>query len=398
MSLAHASVLVHSAQAIDAGGIVDDAWVLASDDRIVESGTGSGWRSLAAEIGMHGGRGQLDLVDGSGLRLVPGFIDLHAHGGGGHAFDDGAAEIAAAVAVHRTHGTTRSVISLVANPLPALEQSLGAVASLAEGDPLVLGAHLEGPFLAPSRKGAHNPSFLIAPTPDAVSRLIEAGRGHLRQVTVAPELPGALDAIDRFVAAGVVVAVGHTEATAEQAHEAFDHGATLLTHAFNAMPGLGHREPGPVAAALADPRVVLELIVDGVHVHPDVVRLAFGAAPGRIALITDAMAAAGSRDGRYRLGTLDVEVANGRAVLAGTSTIAGSTLTLDAALRTATAAAGIDVIAAIPALTATPARVLGRAGDLGLLRPGHAADLVLLTPDGRPRHVFAAGARIPTPA
>jgi N-acetylglucosamine-6-phosphate deacetylase len=377
------SVLVHSGRKVDADGVVPDFWFLASGDRIEETGQGDGWRArLAAET---------EVVDATGFWLTPGFIDIHSHGGGGHSFDDGTESIRAALAMHRRHGTTRSVISLVANPVPSLLVGLETVASLADTDPLVLGAHLEGPFLARNHRGAHNPDFLHSPTPDEVALMIARGRGHLVQITVAPELPGALDAVDAFVAAGVVVAVGHTDADLELTREAFDRGATLLTHAFNAMAGIRHREPGPVVAAFDDPRVGLELIVDGFHVHPDVVKMAFRIAPDRIVLITDAMAAAGSVDGHYRLGTLNVSVADGRAMLSGTSTIAGSTLTQDAALRWAVGASGIDPVLAVAALTANPARAIRRDHDLGYLRPGYAADAVLLDADWTVHSVLAAG-------
>jgi len=206
------------------------------------------------------------------------------------------------------------------------------------------------------------------------------------QVTLAPELPGGHDAIAQFAAADVVVAVGHTDADVEATRRAFDAGATLLTHAFNAMPGLHHRAPGPVGAATGDPRVTLEVIADGVHLHPDVIRMLFAAAPGRIALVTDAMAAAGAADGTYLLGSLSVTVDAGVARLAD-GTIAGSTLTQDAALRTAVAA-GVALPDAVAALTATPARTIGRP-ELGSLAVGAVADAVLLSADLHVRRVFS---------
>jgi len=334
------------------------------------------------------------VVDLGGARLVPGFIDLHGHGGGGHAYDDGGAELAAALDAHRVHGTTRSVISLVANPLGELRERLSEIAALAAADPLVLGAHLEGPFLAPGQRGAHNADFLRVPDPESVESLLAAAAGTLRQLTIAPELPGAIEAIAELADAGVAVAVGHTEATFEQTRDAFDAGARMLTHTFNAMPGLHHRAPGPVLAAIEDPRVTLELILDGRHVHPDVARLLFGDAPGRVALITDAMAAAAAADGDYRLGSLNVSVRNGLAVLSGTSTIAGSTLTQDVALRLALSEVGLDPSVAVAALTAVPARALGLGDRLGLLAPGYAADAVVLADDGSVTQVWAEGRQL----
>ncbi|QEO09331.1 N-acetylglucosamine-6-phosphate deacetylase [Protaetiibacter larvae] len=375
------TVLLHSALLTDERAETPDGWVLFDGDRI--AAVGAGELPDADET-----------VDLAGARLVPGFVDIHGHGGGGHAFDDGGEELHAALAVHRAHGTTRSVISLVANPLASLRQNLVEIAALAASDPLVLGSHLEGPFLAPGKRGAHHAEYLREPDPIAVDELIGAAAGTLRQVTLAPELPGAAAAIDAFVAAGVRVAVGHTEADFETAARAFDRGATLLTHAFNAMNGIHHRAPGPVVAALSDPRVTLELVLDGHHVDERVAALALDEAPGRVALITDAMAAAGSADGHYRLGSLNVTVRDGLAVLSGTQTIAGSTLTLDAALRRAVEVVGLDWPDAVGAVTAVPARALGYGDRLGLLEPGYAADAVVLDADGGVAAVWAAGGRI----
>ncbi len=269
-----------------------------------------------------------------------------------------------------------------------------AIAELTYRDPLVLGAHLEGPWLSPARCGAHDPRQLRVPQPGDVADLLAAAAGTLCQVTIAPELPGALDTIETLVAAGVSVAVGHTEADHGIARAAFDRGARLLTHAFNAMPGIGHRSPGPVMAAIADERVVIELILDGEHVHPDVADLLIRAAQQRVALITDAIGAAGAGDGSYRLGALEVTVTGGRAVLCGSATLAGSTLTQDQALRNAIALTATPPVDAVGALTAVPARALGLGHRLGLLRPGYAADAVLLDDDWTVVAVWAAGARL----
>ncbi|MDT3330451.1 N-acetylglucosamine-6-phosphate deacetylase [Microbacterium sp. KSW-18] len=368
--------IIQSARLIDAGAETPDAWIRIEAGRVAASGTGDSWRSLGAD----------EVVDASGAVLTPGFVDLHGHGGGGRAHEDGIEAIRVARATHLAHGTTRAVISLVAGSPADLATRLGAIAELAEADASVLGAHLEGPFLDPAHHGAHDPALLLTPTPEAVAALIEAARGSLVQVTLAPELPGGHDAIARFAAAGVVVAVGHTDADVEATRRAFDAGATLLTHAFNAMPGLHHRAPGPVGAATGDPRVTLEVIADGVHLHPDVIRMLFAAAPGRIALVTDAMAAAGAADGTYLLGSLSVTVDAGVARLAD-GTIAGSTLTQDAALRTAVAA-GVALPDAVAALTATPARTIGRP-ELGSLAVGAVADAVLLSADLHVRRVFS---------
>ena len=375
------TLLLHSARLTDERGETPDGWVLFEGDVI--AAVGAGETPDAAES-----------VDLGGARLTPGVVDIHGHGGGGHSFDDGGEALAAALATHRALGTTRAVISLVTNPLASLRAKLAELAELASADPLVLGTHLEGPFLAPGRRGAHNADYLRDPDPIAVDELIEAAAGTLRQITIAPELSGADAAIDRLVAAGVTVAVGHTEADYETAARAFDRGAGILTHAYNAMNGIHHRAPGPIVAALSDPRVTLELVLDGYHVHEQVVALTLDEAPGRVAFVTDAMAAAGSADGDYRLGTLNVTVRDGLAVLSGTETIAGSTLTLDAALRRAVDVVGLPWPDAVAAVTSVPARAIGYGGSLGLLEPGYAADAVALDAAGEVTAVWGAGARI----
>ncbi|MFZ6991552.1 N-acetylglucosamine-6-phosphate deacetylase [Curtobacterium sp. RRHDQ66] len=369
--------LVRARHVVDVSGSTTDGWVVITGDTV--HAVGSGPEAPAAD----------EVVELGDAILTPGFIDLHGHGGATVAYEDDAFE--PSLAMHRSHGTTRSVLSLVANPVPALASSLERIRTVMDADPLVLGVHLEGPFLSPHNKGAHNEHFLIDPTPAAVDELLSAGDGVIRQVTIAPELPHALDAVRAFVSAGVVVAVGHTVGTLDQARAAFDAGATVLTHAFNAMPGLHHRAPGPIGAAVADDRVTLELILDGVHVHPVVAETLFRAAPGRVALITDAMGAAGAADGSYTLGSLDVTVTNGVAQVAGTETIAGSTLTQDVALRNAVTLAGQPLPAAVAALTSVPAAALGFGDRLGRLAPGFAADLLALSPSFEVQRVWADG-------
>jgi N-acetylglucosamine-6-phosphate deacetylase len=372
------SILFSRARKLDAAGQVDDFWMLVDSDSIVATGIGAGPSANT-------------VIDLAGAWLTPGFMDLHSHGGGGFSYDDGADAIRSALALHRAHGTTRSVLSLVANPIVALEASLSAIADVVASDPLVLGSHLEGPYLSPRRPGAHNPDYLRDPQPAELDRLLDAARGTLRQITIAPELPNALELIEILVENRVVVAVGHCEADFARTRQAFDLGARILTHAFNAMPGIGHRAPGPVVAAFEDPRVTIELILDGEHVHPDVAALAFRSAPGRIALITDAMAAAGSSDGDYPLGSLTVEVRDGVAHLAGSDSLAGSTLTQDHALRLAIQRVGVSPVEAVAALTLTPARVLGLESRHGLLAHGFAADAVQLGSHWQVERVWANG-------
>jgi N-acetylglucosamine-6-phosphate deacetylase len=383
------SLLVHNARKVDAGGVSDDAWVYVSGERIEATGTGTTWRD---DVGARASDGVVR-VDAQGMTLTPGFIDLHAHGGAGHRFEDGLPAIEAALAVHRRNGTTRSVVSLASSDLDSLARSLTDVAVLAARDPLVLGSHLEGPYLSPNRCGAHDPAVLRAPRLDEVTALVDAAGGTLRQLTIAPELPGALDAIRHLTTQGVVAAVGHTEADYARTRAAFDAGATVLTHAYNGMPGIGHRAPGPVVAAFDDDRVCLEIINDGHHVDPRVVALTFASAPGRVALITDAMAAAGAGDGDFRLGGQVVTVTDGVARLTGTGTLAGSTITLDMALRGAVQA-GIPEPVAVAAATSVPAAALGLGHRLGRLSVGYAADLVLLDAAWRVSTVFVDGRQL----
>ena len=385
-SSATGSLVIHAVRLVDRGEITEDAWVRIEDGVVVGRGTGDSWSPADTVVdGV--------AVAGPGAMLTPGFVDIHGHGGGGASFDDGVDAIRAGRDLHRAHGTTRAVVSLVTASLDALAENVATIADLTEADADILGSHLEGPFLDPGHHGAHEPSLLRQPTTGDVARLLEAGRGTIRQITIAPELPGGLDAIRQIVAAGSAAAVGHTAADAETAVAAFEAGASILTHAFNAMPGIHHRAPGPVLAAAADHRVVLEAIADNVHLDPHVVKLVFDAAPGRVALITDAMAAAGSADGHYDLGAVSVTVEHGVARADDTGSIAGSTLTQDVALQRAVGA-GVRLEDAVRALTETPARAIGRGTALGALRAGMLGDAVLLDAELRVARVWS-GPRLP---
>jgi len=377
--------VIHSARLVTDGHVVHNAWVRFEGGTIAATGTGDDWRAavVAEET--------VAVTDADGAWLTPGFVDIHGHGGATASYDDGPESIRRALDLHQRHGTTRAVISLVTAPVDRLAESVRAIAALSREDSRVLGSHLEGPFLDVGHKGAHEPSLLRSATPDDIGLLLDAADGTLRQITLAPELPGGLDAVRAFRSAGVAVAVGHTAADYAQAMEAFAAGASILTHAYNGMDGVHHRAPGPVAAATRTPGVTLEVINDGVHVHPEVVRMLFAAAPGRVALITDAMAAAGAEDGDYLLGSLAVEVRDGVARLAEGGSIAGSTLTLDDALRRAVQEVDLPVEDAVLALTQTPATAIGRGDELGRLAPGYAADAVLLDDDFRVLQVFTDG-------
>ena len=325
-------------------------------------------------------------VDLGGRYVAPGFVDMHVHGGGGAAFTDDPHTV---LEFHRRHGTTTCLASLVTAPISELVDQVAALAPLVESG-LVAGVHLEGPFLAAGRRGAHNPDLLRAPDAASVTALLDAGQGVVRMVTIAPELPGALDAIARIVASGAVAAIGHTDATYDEACAGLAAGATVGTHLFNAMRPLHHREPG-VIFALLDSDLTCELVLDNVHIHPALAAWVMRVAAGRIALITDAIAAAGVGDGGYQLGGLDVTVNDGVARLTHGGSIAGSTLTQDVALRHAVSA-GVPLPGAVAALTAVPARALGLSA--GTLEPGSRADLVVLSEGLQVDAVMVAGSWI----
>ncbi|MGW4239401.1 N-acetylglucosamine-6-phosphate deacetylase [Streptomyces sp. NPDC004749] len=321
-------------------------------------------------------------LDLTGHWLVPGFVDLHNHGGGGGSFASGPVdEVLTGIRTHRAHGTTTLVASTVTGDTGFLAQRAGLLSELVEQGELA-GIHFEGPFISPCRKGAHSEALLRHPDPAEVRKLLDAARGTARMVTLAPELPGGIESVRLLAEHGVIAAVGHTDATYEQTVEAIDAGATVATHLFNAMPPLGHRAPGPVAALLEDERVTVELINDGTHLHPAALELAFHrAGAARVAFVTDAMDAAGFGDGRYQLGPLAVEVRGGVARLAGDGTIAGSTLTQDVAFRRAATVDRLPVEDIVRAISANPAKLLGVYDRVGSLEPGKDADAVVLDAD-----------------
>ncbi|MGW1158692.1 N-acetylglucosamine-6-phosphate deacetylase [Streptomyces sp. NPDC002513] len=336
-------------------------------------------------------------IDVRGHWLVPGFVDLHSHGGGGAAFSGTADEILTAVRTHRLHGTTTLVASTVTEDMDVLVRQAGLLSELAEqGD--IAGIHFEGPFISPCRKGAHSEELLRHPDPAEVRKLLDAARGRAKMVTLATELPGGIDSVRLLAEHGVIAAIGHTDATYEQTVEAIDAGATVATHLFNAMPPLGHRAPGPIAALLEDERITVELIDDGTHLHPASLQLAFHhAGAARVAFITDAMDAAGVGDGRYLLGPLEVEVADGVARLVQGGSIAGSTLTLDRAFRRAVTVDRLPVQDVVAAISANPARLLGVYDRVGSLEPGKDADLVLLDEEFALKGVMRRGTWVVDP-
>jgi N-acetylglucosamine-6-phosphate deacetylase len=378
------SILLRGARVVTADGVLEDGWVAVDGPRISAVGHGPGRPGDAHQV-----------VDLDGRWLLPGFVDLHMHGGGGHDATTSPEAMAAAIAFHRGHGTTRTLVSLVAAPLEDLERQLAWVADLAAEDAQVLGAHLEGPYLAQPRCGAQNPEYLRVPDRAEFARLVSVARGTLRSVTLAPELPGGLDLIADVVAARAVAAIGHTDATYIQAREAIARGATLATHLFNGMRPLHHREPGVVGAALASD-LACEVINDGIHVHPAITAMV-ARPPSRLVLVTDAIDAAGMGDGDVVLGGQAVRVRDGEARLADSGSLAGSTLTMDSAVRRAVVECGLSVVAASAAASGNPARVLGMSASFGVIAAGLAADLVVLDSELRVESVLAGGRWNPTP-
>jgi N-acetylglucosamine-6-phosphate deacetylase len=360
-------VLITAQTVLTGRELLRPGWIDVSGDVVVALGAGTAPRPADRDLGP--------------VTVVPGFVDTHLHGGAGASFSTASApDTATAVELHRRHGTTTLVASLVtAGPDELLRQIAGLAADVRAG--VIDGIHLEGPWLSTKRSGAHQPSLMRDPDPVEIDRVIDAGGGAIRMITIAPERDGALAAIARIVDAGVVAAIGHTEATYECAMAAIAAGATVGTHLFNAMRPIDRREPGPIIALLEDPSVTVELITDGVHVDPAIYRhVTRAAGPDRVSLVTDAMAATGMTDGVYHLGPLAVDVDGGVARVAGTDTIAGSTATMDRVLRFAAAHSGCSgdeaLLQAVRQASLNPARALGLSSKE--LAAGAAADLVVL--------------------
>lgn len=395
-------IAIRGARKVDAQGVQSHFWLTAAQGVITAVGTDDEeFESACRSIGLDPAD-ESTIIDAAGQLITPGYVDIHAHGAWEHSFDDGPEGIDIARAGHAVHGTTRQVLSLITNPVDVICANLKNVRAKMDTRPDILGAHLEGPFLALARKGAHDPECLKDPVPELVDELLEAADGCIRQITIAPELPHGISAIQQFAAAGVVPAVGHCDADYETAKRGFNAGAGIMTHMFNAMNGLHHRKPGPIPAAVEDSRVTIELINDGFHVQNPMVRLGFGFAPHRIAFVTDAMAATDCPDGAYKLGALDVNVVDGHARLVSNGAIAGSTLLLEVAVERAVNELGISPVDAVEAATLTPAKAFGynkpnpvTGAPLGLLAPGYAADVLISDPaTWKVQQVWCAGRKV----
>ncbi len=331
-----------------------------------------------------------------GAVLAPGLIDIHTHGAAGHDVMEGTPEALAPIErMMAAHGVTAYCPTTVTAPLDATLAALERLADRIESPDRdgsrarPLGVHLEGPFISHAKRGVHPPEHIQPPSLELFDRFYHAARGHISLMTVAPELPGACDLITEATRRGVCVSVGHSDADIASAEAAIAAGARHATHTFNAMPTLDHRSPGLLGAVLADDRLTADIIADGIHVHPAVLRTFLRAkALDKAVLITDSISATGMPDGRYRLGSLEVEVAWGKCMSEGR--LAGSVLTLDGAIRNVMRFLGWDLQTVLPLATANPAQVLGLA-DRGVLAPGNRADIVVLSPAGEVIKTFVGG-------
>ena len=313
--------------------------------------------------------------------LIPGFVDIHCHGGGGKYFASLTdSEIAKVIATNRSGGTVAGLASLVTEPIENLIAQIKRLVPFAQRNEIA-GIHLEGPYLSHVRCGAHDPNLLRTPTIAEVQSLLDAGQGFIKMITIAPELDGALEVIEFLAKSGVIAAIGHSQSDAATAQKAIDRGASVVTHFNNAMPKVVDGPGTMNSAVLNELRASLELILDGEHIATSVVREIFEAAPNRIVMITDAMSAAGSTDGTYQIANLEVNVKDGVARLASNGTLAGSTLTMAKAFNHALNEIGISITEAVHAASTLPALILGRS-DLGEIAVGKSGYLNHLAKNG----------------
>jgi N-acetylglucosamine-6-phosphate deacetylase len=334
------------------------------------------------------------LVDFGDAMLVPGFFDIHIHGGAGlDLMRASASDLPRLGKFLASHGVTGYFPTTVAAPLDATYTALGHFADAIEfadriaagtGDGAQarpLGIHLEGPFLSHKRRGVHPPENLLEPTLGIFDMLWQAARGHVRMITIAPEIPGAMEVIPEAARRGVCVSIGHSDAEMPTARDAVAAGARHATHTFNAMRPLDHRDPGIIGEVLSDDRITADLIADGIHVAPPVVKLFLQAkGPERAVLITDAISATGMPDGRYQLGPIQVDVKDGKCTSNGS--LAGSVLTMDRAVRNITQFSNWSLRDAVRAASLNPARAVGMAENFGVLAAGSRADFTVLSPNG----------------
>jgi N-acetylglucosamine-6-phosphate deacetylase len=382
---------------VSGGRLIDDGVLAVQGDRITYAGPVAGWTGTPPPPALPRGAGY----------LLPGLVDVHCHGGAGHGFPDAdRTGVVTALEHHRRHGTTTMLASLVSAPGDVLAARIELLAPLVAAGELA-GIHLEGPFLSAARCGAQDPAAIVPGDPDLLRRLLELGAGGVRSMTLAPETARYRELVTVLAEHGALPSVGHTDADAAATTAgiaaALDAGGgtpASATHLFNAMPPMHHRAPGPVAACLAAAsraELVLELIADGVHLADETVAMVFDlVGPERIALVTDAGAAAGQPDGRYLLGSVLTEVTGGVARLVRPTRpgqpapIAAGTNRLVDVVRRAVRLAGVDLAAAVTAASATPARLLGLT-DVGELAPGRRADVLVTDDELNPVAVLRAG-------
>lgn len=381
--------IIHAARLFTPLEEVPDAAVVFEEGRIVSVGP-------RAEVVAPAGAREISARDAT---IAPGFVDVHVHGAGGHdvmsSTEEALGTIASTVA---RRGTTSIVATTVTAPPDETRRCLEGISRFilspanrsADVTAEIIGIHLEGPFISPARRGVHPAGAIANPSVALLDRYLEAAAGTVKILTLAPEIPGAMDLVERGYAKGLVVALGHTDATYEQARAAIFRGARHAVHVFNAMRPFAHRETGVLGAVLTDPSVTAEVIADGVHVDDPAIRLLLAAkGTDLVLLVSDGTAATGMRDGSYRLGTFDVTVSDG-VCRNREGKLAGSTLTLDRAVEHMVRM-GVPVLEAIRMATYNPARRVGMEARKGVLAPGADADLVVLTPELKIANVFARG-------
>lgn len=370
--------LIYNARLVSEHQANERGWLLFQQGKIAHVGEGAVPADMQ-KTHRHTG------LDADGQWLVPGFIDIHVHGADGAEVMDGHPDAIRKIArFHAKYGTTGWLPTTLTASIPALERSLAAIqqvrmaADAADGA-AVLGMHLEGPFIAPEKVGAQNPAFIREPSISVLERLTSISPGLIRKVTLAPERSNALDVIRWLTQHDIISSIGHTNGCFADTMHAIDAGATHATHLFNAMSGLHHRDGGTVGACLVSDEVICELIADGHHVDPDVIKLVVKLkGKERIALITDAISATGKPDGQYQLGGLDILVKDGTSILKEGGHLAGSLLTMDAAVRRMVSRVGVSLSDAVVMASTTPARELGLSGCKGTLAIGADADVVIL--------------------